>query len=158
MKRLIIAVLALGAASTQAAAASGHRATFTFTSTTTLQNRVLGQDGAAPVVADFSTDSALVTYATGPAVANTGTCASWLFIRTRTSPYNGICVTTDTAGNTVSNVFVCRPVIAPNPTFDCTGVLTGTAGAYAGKSGAAYWSNTTTSTGSTSSGSGHIDD
>jgi hypothetical protein len=79
-----------------------------------------------------------VTWASGKKTTSKGTCGTWSAPPGGAITNNGACMFTDADGG-FSASFACASLNDKNTVANCWGGLTGTAGAYQGKTGTVSW-------------------
>jgi hypothetical protein len=132
--------LCLAAAAFLAATAAAHAEPFSFTGTGQVTNEVqaVGPQGR-PVGASFATTESQTRWASGKKSSSKGTCANWTVPPSGGITSNGACVLTDSDGGMFSLSFACAAADAKNTMANCWGGMTGTSGAYQGKTGTISW-------------------
>lgn len=137
MKAVILALL-LASASTLAANAES----FTFTSTSTVQNAVvaLGSDGK-PVTAVFIAGQSKAAYASGKATTNSFTCANWSATPGSIFDSYGACTFSEPGGDNASMIVGCDYSNKDQTEGDCWAALNGLDGPHKGKTGTMSWHN-----------------
>jgi len=134
MKTLLLATLiALGAAP------AANAESFTFTSTSALQNGiVVPVQGGKPVEAAFISGTSKATYASGRATTSTFQCASWS--STPGSIFDAYSACTYTEGGANATILAgCSFTDAARTESDCWGAISGLDGARKGKTGSMTW-------------------
>jgi hypothetical protein len=120
---------------------------FTFVSRNDILNRVV-----APVAGSKT----IVVTATYPnrKVVSKSQCATWPAPPGGLFTTSGACVATDADGIQYTVVVSCRAVEGSVTVGDCFGQLTGTAGAYRGRTGTVSWRSTQSADGKVSTATG----
>lgn len=149
MRVILISVAALLASTAIASAES-----FTFTSTGQVTNQV-GATGpmGRPVGTTISTIESKVTWASGKKTTAKGTCGTWSAPPGGGITNNGACTLADEDG-AFSAFFACASLDEKNTMANCWGQLSGTSGAYQGKSGTVSWRATQSADGKSNSAIG----
>jgi hypothetical protein len=149
MRKFLVAVALVCALPTTAQADS-----FTFVSRNDILNRVVAPvAGSKTIVAQFSTGEITATYPNRKVVSKSQ-CATWPAPPGGLFTTSGACVATDADGSQYTVVVSCRAVEGSAAIGDCFGQLTGTAGAYRGRTGTVSWRSTQSADGKTSTATG----
>lgn len=137
MKTLIFAA-ALAALSASAGAAGAETFTFVNTNTGTADQVVLrpsAPDGRPSGATVYATHTA-ATFADGKKAETNARCSAWILPPGNQFGQTGVCEYKDAGAPLYESRFTCAPPAKAGATVDCWGTLTGTGGAWKGRSGA----------------------
>ena len=135
MKRLIAAMLLV------ALPAAAHAETFTFKTTSKPIGSLVvpsANAGGRPSGASVFSITTEAIFADGKKLTSTGECAQWILPPGEQFGSNTVCKYNDASGETYVARTTCE---TPGPTSDCWGKLTGTGGAFKGRTGAYTFHN-----------------